>query len=1227
MAQFCPLEKGHGRDLSRAGAFAMLLAQMVTTFIILNDSLFAATMRGSMRNKSVVTLVCLSICAVALIGFFTARAVSFAAQNARPDAREAREELYRFNNLGAAYLEQYKPEEAAKEFRQAVAKDANFTIGHINLAIAHYFNREMTKAIDESRAAIKLSPDSPHAHYILGAALKNEKQYDAAVEAFKKVLSIDPKDAYANIQIGQIYSLKQQYESASAAFRRALEAEPYNATAAYSLATALNRSGKATEGQKMFALFNQLRASGYATTLGLNYGEQGRYAEAVTSTGAEPDLASKEAPNVKFVDATKETGLNVKFGNKPLSAALNRKVTKAEFESEATKQELVSPFASSIGLLDYDGDHKFDLFVTGVDTGGKPFAQLWHNDGGKFSDVTAKSGIKLNGPVCGAVFGDCDNDGKQDLLVFGYKTLALYKGNGDGSFVDVTAGAGLPVDNGGAWAMTAAFVDADHDGDLDVFIGNFADLSKWPGGDAATFPDNFTGAPNKLWRNDGNGKFTDITDRAGLGGGNNKTTAVVCTDFNNQRDIDFFVVNYGAPAQLFSNQRDGSFKEVAEQVGIKGVEKSFGVAVGDFNKDGFTDFYVSGSEKFYLSDGRGAFRMGGQPFRYADLGINNIESLDYDNDGLLDLVAVTDRGAHMLRGLGSTLDDVGAFTGNLKLANTRALASGEVFGSGAADIISISADGTLTVLKNEGARKNYVRVALEGKTSNKSAIGTKAEIRSGSLTQKLEVYASSPAPAAAGLTFGLGYRTKVDALKLTWPAGIVQSELSVNAAKLNEFPELDRKGTSCPILYAWNGSEYAFVTDFLGGSAIGFLEPGGTRGYPDTDEYVRVTGEQLKPRDGVYSLRMNNQLEEVIFFDAVKLLAVDHPAETDIYPNERLMPAPPYPAHKLYSVKAPHPPVAAVDDKGRDILPLISAVDRRFPDDFELLRFKGYAKEHAIELDLGKDAATAKRVLLLLTAWIDYADSTSNLAAWQAGVDLVPPYVQVKNAKGEWQTVLPQMGFPAGLPKTMTVDLSDKFLCPTCKDASRVRIVTSMRLYWDQILVDTSGGDFPTRVTTLEPMRAELRWRGFPREYSPDGRKPLIYDYGTIEPFAPWKAHLGNYTRFGDVRELLLAADDMYVITRNGDEMQVDFDARKLPPLPAGWKRDFLVFADGFGKDMDLNSARPETVGELPFHGMKSYPYAPGDKYPDDEKHREYLRKYNTRAVSVQTEAQWRGVR
>jgi Tfp pilus assembly protein PilF len=1167
-----------------------------------------------MKSKNLIFATLLLVCVLVLIKGSELLSV----RGQQNDQRVKREGLYRLNNLGVALMEQYKHEEAAAEFKKAVTEDPNFAIGHINLALAYYFLRDMTQAAAAARAAIRLAPDSPHVNYLLGAVLKNEKQYDAALEAFNKVLAVDPKDPTTNLQIGQIYAQKQQYDQAIAAFRRALESEPYNATAAYSLATAYNRAGKREEGQKMLALFQQLRASGYATTLGLNYGEQGRYAEAITSTGIEPDLISKEMPVARFVDATTAVGLNISMSRSLPASALGRKLTKAEFDQEATKRELVQAFSSSVGLFDYDSDCKLDLFITGINSHGDPTARLFHNEGGKFTDVTERSKITLAGPATGAVFGDFDNDGKPDLAVFGYQTLALYRNNGDGTFADVTSQAALPAPYPW-WAMTAAFVDYDHDGDLDLFIGNFADLSAWPGNQQATFPDDFAGAPNKLYRNNGNSTFTDVTDQAGLGGGRQKTTAVVCTDYNNQRDIDFLVINYGAPAQLFSNQRDGTFKEVAAQAGIARSGKALGVAAGDLNKDGFTDFYLphlDGADTLYLSDGRSGFTS-----KQVTAGSLAAQFLDYDNDGLLDVIALTRTGFEVWRGLGSSFAEQ-----PIKLALTaaagRAFATGDVDGDGGMDLLTFNAEGALSYWRSEGASKNYVSLTLAGKNSNRSGIGAKVELRSGSLSQKLEVYASSPAPAAAGLNFGLGYRTSVDALRLLWPAGILQSELSVKLSTCSTIAELDRKGTSCPLLYGWDGSQYSFVTDFLGGSAIGYLTAPGQYNYPDTDEYVRVTSEQLKERDGRYSILMNNQLEEVIYFDAVKLLAVDHPADTDVYPNERLLPAPPYPDFKIYSVKAPRPPVAAIDEQGQDILPLISLLDRRYPEDFELLPFKGYARQHAITLELG-DVGKAKRVLLLLTGWIDYADSTSNLAASQAGVKLIPPYLQVKNARGQWQTVIPQMGFPAGLPKTMTVDLTGKFL----SHETSIRIVTSMRIYWDRILVDTSGGAFPVRVTELEPVSAELRWRGFPREYSPDGRKPLIYDYRVIDPTAPWKAHLGNYTRYGDVRELLLAPDDMYVITRNGDEMQVEFDARKLAPLPAGWKRDFLVYADGFGKDMDLNSARPETIGELPFHGMKSYPYSASDSYPNTKRHREYLKHYNTRTVSNQQQAMWRGVR
>jgi hypothetical protein len=174
-----------------------------------------------------------------------------------------------------------------------------------------------------------------------------------------------------------------------------------------------------------------------------------------------------------------------------------------------------------------------------------------------------------------------------------------------------------------------------------------------------------------------------------------------------------------------------------------------------------------------------------------------------------------------------------------------------------------------------------------------------------------------------------------------------------------------------------------------------------------------------------------------------------------------------------------------------------------------------------------------------------------------------------------------------------------------------------MRIYWDQILVDTSVDNPPLKLTRLSPVSANLRWRGFSREYSPDDRQPLGYDYTDVSFTSPWKVMTGRYTREGDVRELLSASDDMFVISRPGDELSLSFAARQLPPLPRGWTRTFLLYADGFSKEMDINSASPDQVGPLPFHGMTKYPYTWPEHYPLTLRHQRYLDTYNTRVVAA----------
>jgi hypothetical protein len=376
--------------------------------------------------------------------------------------------------------------------------------------------------------------------------------------------------------------------------------------------------------------------------------------------------------------------------------------------------------------------------------------------------------------------------------------------------------------------------------------------------------------------------------------------------------------------------------------------------------------------------------------------------------------------------------------------------------------------------------------------------------------------------------------------------------------------------------------------------------------HPDPDEYVRIGSDQLRVRDGRYEVRITNELEEALFVDRLQLVAIDHRARVDVYPNEGLRQR--RDPFVLQRVTGARPPVRARDDHGHDVLPQVSAVDRRYPDDFGRLPVRGYAEAHALELDLGAHADDA---VLLLTGWTDYAFSNDNVAAAQAGLAMMPPSLQVKDASGAWRTAIDDIGFPVGRPQTIAIDLAGKL--PS--GSREVRILTNMRIYWDQVLVARREPG-ATRETRLEAAAADLRSRGFSAEATPDGREPFGYDYQRVSAASPWKVPAGRYTREGDVRPLLRGVDDMFVIARPGDELALSFDATALPALPAGWTRTFLLYAHGYSKEMNPRSAVPDTVAPLPFRGMTQYPYGPAEHYPRTPQHRRYDERYNTRVVT-----------
>jgi Flp pilus assembly protein TadD len=1249
---------------------------------------------------------------------------------------EAREAAYRANNLGVALLEQFKHAEGAEQFRRAVKLDPRLALAHINLAVALYNVPDADAAARAATAALVLAPSAPQPLYIQALVARSRNQIDEAVAAFRRVLEVDPRDTGANVNLGQLYAQQRNYAGAERAFRAALDSEPYNTTALYGLANVLLRSNQREEGQRLLQQFQVLRQSGAGTSIGTNYLEQGRYAEAVTSTGAEAGLVERKTPEVTFNDATAAV-LPAPITTPRTDAAPHAPRTDAprtDAAPAATGTPARSPndvglssggaldldaLAARIGggatLFDFDGDGDLDLFEAA------PAAQsLYRNDGGKFVDVTSASGApasKATGGVA-VIAGDYDNDTRPDLFVLRIGGVALYHNDGAGKFSDATAAAGIA--SYPYVSVSAAFADVDHDGDLDLFIAGYADLSKQAAAPvSATNPvrprpvENFMGglpaaAPNRLLRNNGNGAFTDTTAAAKVAGAPGNAVAVVPTDYDNRRDVDLLVVNYEQPPALYRNLRDGSFRDVAREVGLEVSGRFLCAAAGDVNKDGYTDFFFGADGSpgvFALSDGHGRFKTASAPAATMSAGV--AQFLDYDNDGLLDLLAVTPNGARLWRNLGDEWPEVSeravgqAFRRNDSTGKPvefrRVLASGDVDVDGDTDfIVRDAASGLLRFGRNEGGNRNRsLAVRLAGRVSNRSGVESKVEMRAGSLWQRLEVYAASPAPAPADLVFGLGRRERADAVRVLWPSGTVQSETEFAAAAgvVGErspgapriatatttattltVTELDRKPSSCPYLFAWNGERFEFITDFMGGGELGYWVAPGVRAAPDPNEYVRIRGDQLKPRDGRYELRVTNELEEVLFMDKLQLVAVAHPQGVEVFPGEGLG-SPLANKLQLFATRAARPPSRAIDEHGHDVGAAIARLDRAYPDDFALESIRGYAAEHSLTLDLehsdasggmsdelrdevkdelrdevgdevkGKrverksrrvnsrsrnlqsltsstspsrlqpstSGASSSRALLLLTGWTDYAFSSDNVAAAQRGLRLRPPALQVKDARGRWQTVIENIGVPVGRPQTVVVDLTGKFL----SRRREVRIVTNMRIYWDQILFDASGAPSPTQLTRLAPARADLRWRGFSAQASPDGREPYLYDYARVAAASPWKVFTGRYTREGDVGELVRTADDMFVISRPGDELSLSFDATALAPLAPGWTRTFLLYADGYSKEMDINSASPEQVAPLPFRRMREYPYKWPEAYPRTPAHLDYLERYNTRVVGA----------
>lgn len=1149
------------------------------------------------------------------------------------------EELYTTRTLGLGYLQRNQLVEAESAFRRLTRLAPDDPLGYTNLGLTYLQAGRLEDAEKQLLRARKLDPRSVETGLALarlyavsgraaeGRTVLEELRRDAAANAhvlyalaelelqgrdsasqrryadrLRDVLVVAPASVVARLDLARALAAQREADSALRHLeevRRIPPAPPREARALLDSTMQLLRAGVLADARERLARFVELMEGTVPYQASL---EEVKWAEGPIPGRAILTFAPQTFVSLTGVRERATVGVAT-FVDATLDAGLPA--------VDSAPGPAVAPMggASAIAAGDVNGDRVDDLFVSAPSAPrGGPSVLLYRVQGGFVHDDTERSGLPSFAAATHATFADYDNDGWLDLFAIGLDGRAhLFRNKGDRSFADVTARTTIGDVKG---ASRSVFVDLDHDGDLDlVLLGE---------------------TTRTVYRNNLDGTFTETTAEFGLQG-DTGTHDAVFADFDGDGRIDLFLANGEARDVLFANGGAERFRDVSVASGIAtgGAPGSSSVAAGDYDNDGDPDLFVTAAEggdaTLWRNRGDGTFTRDARSSQ-AMRGLRGLNALaatfvDHDNDGWLDLVVAgrpPARGTaavYLFRndGSGVFVDRSAALPAPVRVAGARAIEVSDVDDDGDQDLWLLDGAGRARLLRNELGNSNLaVRVELRalGAGSGKNnafGVGARLELRAG------QVYQTRVATDRV-THFGLGPHLKADVLRVEWPNGVPQTVYLPGTDQ--DVVEQEMLKGSCAFVYTWDGSAFRFVTDAMWRSALGMplgLMGSGSAFAPAgaSQEYVRIPGEALRPRNGRYVLQFTEELWETAYADEVKLLAVDHPDSVDVFVDERFVPPGPV-ALRLYHVAKRELPRSAVDERGTDVLPALRQPDDVFVSNLTPTRYQGVVEPHDLVLDLGPGADGAGSHLFL-RGWIYPTDASINVAlGQQSDIAVRSPSLEVRGADGRWRRAIANIGFPSGKDKTLVIDLSGIF--PTAD--RHVRIRTSMQIYWDHAFTSRVLTNGEATVTTLSPVAADLHERGFSRMYRKGGRHgPYWFAYDDVTKESPWRPITGAFTRFGDVLPLLRQADDMYVVMAPGDEATIEFDASSATSLRPGWTRDFLLYTDGWIKDSDLNTAFGTTVEPLPFHDAQSYPYRPGEGYPTDSVRARYRHEYNTRVV------------
>jgi tetratricopeptide (TPR) repeat protein len=1122
---------------------------------------------------------------------------------------------------------------------------------------------------------LKRDPDNRHAHYCIGIILEQQGSLVEAHKHFRRVTQLDPHDATSWYWAASTLTDPQNpllstspalAKEQAALYARALDIDPYLVQALYRLAFVSRLAGEPAKQKTFLDRWNKLNPDrpqpvpGPGNSVAKSYGEQGKYAT-VINPFPRPAPAGESAPLPPRFEPARPLDVRLHPGD--------RWATANDFRGDhALIGRVRARFGAAAATFDANGDGKLDVYLAAAVVGPKGLrdALLINKGDSGFEDATAAMGLPLDQASLGVAAADFDADRQIDLFLTGVGNNRLLHNRDGKKFEDLTPM--LRTASPPAVSLMARWLDLDQDGDLDLYVVNYCSKRD---ADKAFLPDRPSppGLACSVYRNDGQPEpipgtaqpawaplavaVETIKAKRGLSlalvpwtgvepllGGEVPHTGIAALDIDDDRDLDLVLTADGAPPVALLNDRLGTFHVVGLKE-LASLDHVSGLLVTDLDQDGRADL-VAPSPRGRLQALRNTTqktaaketRISFEAFAASAHDWCSATAADLDLDGAPDLVGLVARAPERVAGLSTSLEwarnEGKRLTAvdlpvALETPGVEGLALADLVGDPLPDLLLVRSGAAPALAPNLGNGHHWLALQLGGHwragkedkmRTNSHALGARVRIEGHGIQVAYEhtTPSSGLTQCIGPVILGLGRHDLADLVHLRWPDGVMQCELNVEANQKLVLAENNRRISSCPVLFTWNGKRFICVGDFLGGGGLGYLVAPGVYSQPDRDEAVAIAPDQLQAKEGVLRLSVTEPMDEVAYLDHFALEVIDRPTGVSVAPDERFAPAGPRPTGKLLAWHLTILPEHASDFMGRDMTETLRHWDRRTVDTFRKLDgWVGYAEEHGIILDFGTRLSrygASEPLVLCLAGWVEYPYSQTNYAAGTAGVTLRPPTIERRRGDGAWEMIEPHAGYPAGMPRLTTLDLTGKLTGGTCV----LRIRTNMECYFDQafVAVRDRQAESALRVTSLPVARAALGHRGYTREVSPDGRAPLIYDYDYVDP-APLARLSGKLTRYGDVSRLLQIDDDQFCVLGPGDEARLEFDAAGLPPLPAGWTRSYVLRAVGYCKDADPFTKTSDTVEPLPWRGMPAFPFAPGIVLPAGSSYETYLHEYQTR--------------